>query len=84
MLTFAVIGPTGAGKSSLINSLVNERVCPIGVKNTTAQAATHKFVSDDKISYQIIDTPPDYDPTKLPQCDVLLYLADIGQGNGQV
>jgi hypothetical protein len=80
MLTFAVIGPSGAGKSSLINSLVNERVCPVGVKNTTTQAATHKFVSDDKISCQIIDTPPDYDPTKLPQCDVLLYLADIGQG----
>jgi hypothetical protein len=80
MLTFAVIGPSGAGKSTLINSLVNERVCPIGVKNTTTKAAAHKFVSDDKISCQIIDTPPDYDPTKLPQCDVLLYLVDIGQG----
>lgn len=72
MITFAVVGPAGSGKTALINSLINKR--------QVVQSDGHLFESDDKITCQIIDTPPDCDPTNLPTCDIILYTADIQRG----
>jgi GTP-binding protein EngB required for normal cell division len=56
-LKFLLIGRTGVGKSSTINSLLGEEVAPIGkYRPTTIEVSTFKHKHGDLI-YEIIDTP---------------------------
>ncbi len=56
-ISFLLIGRTGVGKSSTINSLLGEEVAPVGkYRPTTMEITTYQHCHD-KIQYKIIDTP---------------------------
>jgi len=56
-LTFLLIGRTGVGKSSTINSLLGEEVAPVGkYQPTTLEISTYQHKHGD-LTYDIIDTP---------------------------
>lgn len=56
-LTFLLIGRTGVGKSSTINSLLGEEVAPVGkYKPTTKEVISYQHKHGD-LTYDIIDTP---------------------------
>jgi len=77
MLRIAFVGPTRAGKSSAINSLIGARSAPIGLSNTTKAVAEYS-AKIDGTNCTLIDTPADYPLTKLPAADVVLYVVEVG------
>lgn len=77
MLRIAFVGPTRAGKSSAINSLIGARSAPIGLGNTTKAVAEYS-AKIDGTKCTLIDTPADYPLTKLPSADVVLYVVEVG------
>ena len=65
--SFIVIGKTGAGKSSILNSLVGEDKFPEGegLKSKTKEVCEYQGkLKYDDATYSIIDTPRFYDSDK--------------------
>ena len=56
-LTFLLIGRTGVGKSSTINSLLGEEVAPVGKYEPTTLEITKYQHKHGGLTYDIIDTP---------------------------
>ena len=85
----SIIGRTNVGKSTLINSLVGEKVAITANKCQTTRTAIKAIINRENSQIIFIDTPGLHKPkTKLgntmletawktiPNCDVLLFLID--------
>ncbi|QYJ77925.1 GTPase [Shewanella acanthi] len=56
-IKFLLVGRTGVGKSSTINSLLGTELAPVGKFNPTTMDITSYSYTHDDIDYQIYDTP---------------------------
>jgi len=57
-LTIAVVGQVKAGKSSLINAIIGERVATTDVLPETSEVTRYRFaVEESEIELQLLDTP---------------------------
>ena len=55
--TFLVVGKTGVGKSTTINSLVGYKVCPTGRYDPTTARVSRHGASINGILFDVVDTP---------------------------
>lgn len=85
----SIIGRTNVGKSTLINSLVGEKVAITANKCQTTRTAIRAIINRENSQIIFIDTPGIHKPktklgntmletvwTSVPNCDVTLYIID--------
>ena len=66
IVTFTIIGETSSGKSSLINLIMGEEICPYSVLSTTSTICELKFGKERKIVAHFKDKDPETrQPTKV-------------------
>ena len=91
----ALIGRPNAGKSTLTNQLVGEKVAIISDKPQTTRNSIRGIYTDEDMQLVLIDTPGVHKPKfklgarmmaaveeSLFGCDVLLYLVDVSESFG--
>ena len=89
----AIIGRTNVGKSTLLNSLVKEKLCIVSQKPETTRDNIQGIISDKDFQVVFIDTPGMHKPKTLlgksmvrrasstfPEVDLILTLIDADRG----
>ena len=84
-----VIGRTNVGKSSIINSLVGEKVSAIANKPQTTRTRIKGIINRENLQIIILDTPGIHKPksklgntmvenaiSSIPDVDIVLYVID--------
>ena len=90
-----VIGRPNAGKSTLVNQLVGEKVAIISDKPQTTRNSIRGIYTDDRMQLVLIDTPGVHKPkfklgermmdsvrSALSGCDLIIYLVDAAERFG--
>ena len=90
-----LIGRPNAGKSTLVNQLVGEKVAIISDKPQTTRNTIRGIYTDERMQLVLLDTPGVHKPkfklgermmesvrSALDGCDVILYLVDTGEEFG--
>ncbi len=90
-----LIGRPNAGKSTLVNQLVGEKVAIISDKPQTTRNTIRGIYTDEKMQVVLLDTPGVHKPkfklgqrmmesvrSALAGCDIILYLVDAGERFG--
>jgi small GTP-binding protein len=91
-MKIALVGLPSAGKSTIINSLIGQRVIPSGATRTTTEAKLYQnLTSDDHIKFDIYDLPGMTDVHEpyskldatvfdiVTKCDLVFWVSDINK-----
>ena len=89
-MIIGLVGLVSAGKSSIINALVGDKVAKTGICRTTTEPSLYEnLISDDNIKYNIYDLPgiSDIEDTTnkytevvysiIKKCNIVFWVSDI-------
>lgn len=74
--TVALVGLPNAGKSSLLNALIGQKLAPVTYKANTTRRILNGVLTRDNSQFVFVDTPGMNDRGSVPQADLILWIAD--------
>src|SRR3989338_8098787 len=74
--TVALIGLVNAGKSSLLNALVGQKIAPVTHKINTTRRVLNGVVTHKDAQFIFVDTPGMQARSSVPAADLILWIAD--------
>src|SRR3989338_3411540 len=77
--TVALIGLPNAGKSSLLNSLIGQKLAPVTYKANTTRRILNGVVTRANSQFIFVDTPGMSERGSIPSADLVLWIADAKQ-----
>ena len=74
--TIALIGLPNAGKSSLLNRLIGQKLAPVTYKANTTRRVLNGVLTRNNWQFVFVDTPGMTERGSVPQADLVLWIAD--------
>lgn len=74
--TVALIGLPNAGKSSLLNALIGQKLAPVTYKANTTRRVLNGVLTRENSQFVFVDTPGMNDRGSVPNADIVLWIAD--------
>lgn len=74
--TIALLGLPNAGKSSLLNALIGQKIAPVTYKANTTRRIVNGVLTRENAQFIFVDTPGMNDRGSIPDADMLLWVVD--------
>jgi GTP-binding protein Era len=74
--TIALLGLPNAGKSSLLNALIGQKIAPVTYKANTTRRIVNGVLTRENAQFIFVDTPGMNDKGSIPDADMLLWVVD--------
>lgn len=74
--TIALVGLPNAGKSSLLNTLIGQKLAPVTYKANTTRRVLNGVLTRETNQFVFVDTPGMNDRGSLPDADLVIWVVD--------